>query len=179
MAIGVAMAEFIRPEAMAVLRRHRDLLLAAGVVLLGLWATWGALGILRWLGIGVTVIGLALAWTALQRARFRAHGAAPGVVQVVEGEIRYFGPDTGAFIAVQDIDALSLSADGRLWLIDTMDGQRHALPRAAQNADALFDAFSALPALGIEHLLRVCAQAPFEATQRLWTRTSPIGLPRP
>ena len=178
MAIGAGMADFIRPELTAQLRRHRDLLGALVLVALGLWAALGALGILRWLGYAVALAGLALAWTALQRLRFRPMGAGPGVVQVVEGEIRYFGPETGAFIALQDMDALSLSSDGRLWLIDTMDRQRHALPRAAQGAESLFDAFASLPGLAIEPVLRATARAPTERAQRLWTRPQAGALPR-
>ena len=170
----------IRPELARDLRRLADLWVALVVLGLGLWAAFGTYGVLRWLGWALVALGVALAWVALQRARFARNARAdgPGIVQVVEGEIRHFGPHDGAFIALEDIEALHLSPDGTLWLIDTLDGQRRAIPRAAQGAQGLFDAFATLPDLGIEHLLRIGAQAPFERTQRVWTRPPRTRLPR-
>jgi hypothetical protein len=116
------------------------------------------------------VIGASLLWTAAQRARFRAKGEGPGVVQVVEGEIRYFGPRGGGFAALDSIAALSLGARGDCWLIESMGGEVLVIPRAAAGAEELFDLFASLPGLNMATLLRILAQEPVPRAQNIWRR---------
>jgi len=164
------MADLIRPQARALLRRWSGVLIALAVCGMGLWWGLSAFGWLRWLGWGGLGLGLALGWTAWQRARFAAQGDGPGVVQLIEGEIRYFGPAGGGFVAIEAIQTLALSADGEAWLIAATDGQHLAIPRAASGAETLFDAFAALPGLGMEKLLRISAQPPAKNARMIWRR---------
>lgn len=175
------MADLIRPELRAQLRRFADLSVALVVAGLGLWVALSSFGYLAWVGWALTATGSAMGWAALQRLRFQTAGlgGGPGMIQVVEGEIRHFGPLTGGFIALEEIDALHLSPDGRLWLIDTMDGQRHALARDASGAEALFDAFATLPGLSLDAVLQALGQAPFASPRRLWTRPRHARLSHP
>ena len=164
------MAELIRPQARKALNRWRGTLIACGVMVLGVYWSLTAFGALKWLGWVLIVIGASLLWTALQRARFRARGEGPGVVQVVEGEIRYFGPRGGGFAALDTIAALSLGAGGDSWLIESLGGEVLVIPRAAAGAEELFDLFASLPGLNMATLLRILAQDPLPRAQTIWRR---------
>lgn len=166
------MIDFIRPAAQRALRRWGERLFAGLVILLGLYWSFTGFGPLQWFGWLVTVLGLAVLWSAVQRARFRAQGAGPGVVQIVEGEIRYFGPRGGGFTAIDMIVALSLSADGSFWLVEAEDGEILIVPRAATGAEDLFDAFARLPGLDMTHLLRILAQEPAPRARIIWRRSA-------
>ncbi|WP_323037859.1 hypothetical protein [Pararhodobacter sp.] len=166
------MIDFIRPAARRALRRWGEPLIAAAITALGAFWALTSYGLVQWLGWLIIVLGLALLWSALQRARFNTQGAGPGVVQVVEGEIRFFGPRGGGFAAIDSIVALSLSADTGFWLIEAEDGQILVVPRAATGAEALFDAFTRLPGLDMESLLRSLAQDPAARAHTIWRRTT-------
>jgi hypothetical protein len=166
------MIDFIRPEAQRALRRWSERLMALLIMLVGLFWSIGGHGLLQWLGWLITILGLALFWSAFQRARFRSKGAGPGVVQVVEGEIRYFGPRGGGFTAIDAIVTLSLSADGSFFLVEAEDGEIMVVPRAATGAESLFDAFARLPGLEMAHLLRILAQEPAAQTRTIWRRSA-------
>lgn len=160
----------IRPEVAALLARWREVLAALALALLGLWWALGSPGLLGWLGWGGVVLGLGLALGALQRMRFAVAGEAPGIVELDEGEIRYFGPRGGGVLALDQIAALSLSADAGFWLIETGAGSILAIPRAARGGEALFDAFASLPGLDIPALLRAVAQGPGARVRPVWRR---------
>lgn len=166
------MLDFIRPAAARALNRWAETLLAMLVTALGLYWSIASLGLIRWFGWAITLLGLALLFSAVQRLRFVARGSGPGVVQIVEAEIRYFGPRGGGFAAIDALVALSLSADGGYWLIEAEDGQILAIPRAATGAEALFDAFSNLPGLDMAALLRILAQDPAPRARIIWQRTT-------
>jgi hypothetical protein len=170
------MSDLIRPEARALLRRWAETLVAVAVAGLGLfWALTG-FGVIRWAGWGIVAFGLMLLWGALQRARFalRGDGAdlGPGMVQIIESEIRYFGPRGGGFAAIDALVALSLSADGGYWLVEAEDGRILAIPRAAAGAEALFDAFARLPGLDMARLLRILSQEPGARARMIWHRNT-------
>ncbi len=166
------MIEFIHPAARKALRRWGEVLIAAAVTALGLLWSLTSLGVLQWIGWLVAAFGLALIWSALQRARFNARGDGPGVVQIVEGEVRYFGPRGGGFAAIDAIISLSLSADGGYWLVEAENSEILVVPRTATGGQALFDAFARLPGLDMEHLLRVIAQEPAAHARTIWRRSA-------
>jgi hypothetical protein len=152
----------IRPDARATIWRWREVLMGAGVIGFGLWLM--ALGGYLLLPIGAVVAagGAALAVLAGRRMRFAAVTDAPGVVQVDEGQVGYMGPVVGGFVSLSDLVELRLiSMRGRrLWRLKQADGQAILIPVDAAGAEALFDAFSALPGLSSADLLAALAPPP-------------------
>jgi hypothetical protein len=167
------MTKLIRPEARAWMSRWSEPAIALAVALLGLWLALRWFGVMVWLGWALAALGLGWLWGAVQRARFAAGGAGAGMVQVIEGEIRFFGPLGGGFAPLDGIRAVSLSADRAHWLIETSDGTGLVIPRAAHGAEALFDAFATLPGFEMEKCLRMAAQSPSDRAQPIWHR--PLG----
>lgn len=146
---------FVRPEARAALWRVRELLIALGMGCLGLfWGTQSG-GLLGWLGWAILALGVVFAVMGAQRLRFRLGIGGPGVVQIDEGQISYFGPLSGGAIALSELSRIVLdpTSKPRHWVL-SMPGQPDLhIPVTAEGADALFDAFSALPGLRMERML--------------------------
>ena len=162
---------FIRPEARAAMWRWREVI--AGVVLssaAGFWAL-SAFGIMQALALILLALAVIMILAGIQRGRFRGFGGGQGVVQVIEGQITYYGPLNGGAVAISELSALSL--DGRHkpahWLLLPDQGSMLQIPVSAEGADALFDAFSGLVGLKTEHLLRV-KQAAKPQLQVVWRR---------
>lgn len=143
----------IRPEIILTLRRWSEVLTGLGVALFGLWALQARDAFFQGLAGLVILAGIALAVIGWRRMRFHRDETAPGVVQIVEGQISYYGPTDGGFVAVNDLVELHLVNAGASWLLIAQDGTRLEIPVAATGADALFDAFTRLPDLRMQALL--------------------------
>lgn len=170
------MADFFRPEVRAFFWRWREVLLAGAVLFLGLWWAFGGVGITVWLGYIVIVIGAAWAWAAVQRARFAQDGDGPGVVQIRERRLAYFGPLDGGVMDVEDLMMLELdpaSYPDPSWILTGMGQQRIAIPINAANAEGLFDVFAALPGIRTGAVLDVLSRTP-DARVIVWSRSKPL-----
>ena len=139
----------IRPEARAALWRLREVFAAMGLAAVGLWLA--GLGGYVLLPVGAVVVVLAagfglLAW---RRLRFAQAGEAPGVVELDEGQISYFGPNGGGAVALRELVELRLITmrGRRLWRLRQQDGQALLIPVEAMGAERLFDAFASLPGM--------------------------------
>jgi len=146
---------FIRPEAQAFLWRWRELLGALALLLLGLrWAIWG-IGLMQITGWACVALALVLGVVGAQRMRFRLGSGGPGVVQVTEGQISYFGPLTGGAGARSEIETLRLDHTARPshWVLEQPGQSPLAIPVTAAGAEALFDVFASLPGLKTERML--------------------------
>ena len=100
---------FLRPEVRLALWRWREVLAGVGLLALGLWWGFGAIGwMINGLGYVLTAMAGALVVLGLQRGRFRDGADGPGVVQIVEGRGAYFGPLTGGAVDRADLSRLSL-----------------------------------------------------------------------
>ena len=166
----------IRPQAAARLRRWREVLAGGAVIALGLWLARGPGPFLIGLGALVALGGIMLVLVGLRRARFRADGLAPGIVQIVEGQISYLAPEGGGFAALSEITFLSLGPGAQNWHIGTADGAVLRIPRGASGAEALFDAFAALPGMDMGVVMRALA-APSPGVERiLWRADTRAGL---
>ncbi|MFP7569160.1 hypothetical protein [Marivita sp. S2033] len=163
---------FIRPGARAHLNRWREALIGAGIMVLGIyWSFFTDPGLLTWVGYVTLAIGALLILAGLQKGWFRHGGGGPGVVQIIERRIGYFGPLDGGLV---DLDALtSLSYDPTHhpahWVLTHDAGPALHIPVNAEGADALFEAFASLPGLRPGRLASVSQQ---EGTQpiALWRK---------
>lgn len=165
------MSGFLRPEAVAALTRWREVLAALAVIAAGAWIAARPGLIVQGFGYVLIAMAALALIPAIRRARFAAGGLGPGVVQVVEGRILYMGPTTGGAVSLGDLTGLSLRRDhlGRAAWILQEPGQFLVVPVDAAGAEALFDAFTALPGLGAERLLSA-RRGTAEGTFPLWRR---------
>ncbi len=175
----------IRAEVTLLLTRWREVIAAAGVGLVGLWVIW--LGGYLLVPVGAAVVALALASGALawRRLRFAQGVAAPGWVEVDEGQVGYLGPAFGGYVALPDLIEIRLMSmrGRRLWRLKQADGQVLLIPVDAAGAERLFDAFASLPGLGSAALLAALAPlavgagatlpAPDATTRVVWRRAGP------
>lgn len=145
----------IRAEVARAAYRWREVLAAGGVGLIGLWLIWLGGYLLLPVGIGVLAFGTTWAVTALRRMRFVQDVMAPGMVEVIEGQIGYLGPASGGYVAVPDLVELRLVAlqGRRLWRLKQEDGQALLIPVDAAGADRLFEAFASLPGMDMAALV--------------------------
>lgn len=146
---------FFRPEAKAALWRWREVLVATGLAVLGVWWIMGPGRLLALPGWALVLVAAALALIGVQRGRFRGASDGAGAVQVDEGQIAYFGPLTGGVVALRALERLSLdrSATPPHWRLDAPDQTPVLIPVNAAGSDALFDAFATLPGLRTQRML--------------------------
>ncbi|WP_245875436.1 hypothetical protein [Tabrizicola aquatica] len=157
----------IRPELQAQLLRWREVIAGLAITAIGGWTAWQGGYLLLPLGLIVAALGLAWALQSLRRLRFHQDGDAPGILRVTEAQIAYMGPRTGGFIGLPDlIEIRLLTLRGRrIWKLKQADGQLLHIPVEAQGADALFDAFAALPGMDTAALVAALGtEAPTDST---------------
>jgi len=170
------MVELLRPEVRVFIHRWREVLLSGGVVILGLWLALSGVGINRWLGYVLILIGAGWGFAAVQRVRFAQDGEGPGVVQVRERRLGYFGPLDGGVMDMDDMNMLELDPTTHpvpSWILTGTGGQRVAIPINASGAENLFDIFAALPGVNTSSVLDVLSQTP-DARIMIWSRTKPL-----
>jgi hypothetical protein len=145
----------IRDDVLAAARRGREVIAAGIVALGGLWLIW--LGGYLLFPVGVVILGTCAVWAkqSWRRLRFSQDLAAPGVVEVDEGQVGYLGPAFGGFVALPDMVELRiLTVQGqRLWRLKQDDGQALLIPVSAAGADRLFDVFASLPGMDSQTLV--------------------------
>lgn len=169
------MSEFLRPEARAALYRWRETIVGGSAGALGLWLALTSFGPLFLIGIVLAAGGGALALAGIQRARFRRRGDGPGVVQVTEGRVMYFGPWGGGAAALDKLAWLELvPADDAagLWVLISEEGERLEIPVDAKGAEALFDIFETLPGLRTGQML-ASMRVPVRERTLIWQRDVP------
>lgn len=170
------MAEFLRPAARAALWQWREALIGVCVAILGLLWGLSSFGFVIWLAGFVMIIGAALIFTGIQRGRFRQNGEGPGVVNVVERRLSYFGPLTGGVMDMGDLTLLVLDpAMGTAphWVLTGIGGEKLMIPTNAAGAEALFDVFATLPGIKTEKMLQTLSQKP-DAAVVIWAGARPL-----
>jgi hypothetical protein len=145
----------IRPELQAKFWAAREVIIAGLVALLGLWFALRGGIIPLLLGGTLALVAGWFALLAIRRLRFGQDIAAPGIVEVDEAQISYFGPDGGGFVSVRELSELRLShaAGRRFWRLKQADGQALLIPVDAQGTASLFDTFAALPGMDSQALI--------------------------
>ena len=124
-------------------------------------------------GWALVVVGLVIAVIGAQRLRFRLGAGGPGVVQVDEGQIAYFGPLTGGAVAASELQCLRLdhTAKPPHWVLEQPGQPPLAIPVNAEGHEALFDVFAALPGLKTERMLtELRRRGPHQVV--IWERSS-------
>lgn len=167
----------IRPELAARLTRAREAIGAGVALAFGLWLATRGGWLLAGLGGVVALVGAGLLVAAIQRLRFAPVTRGPGVVEVDEGQIAWFGPGIGGFVSLAELAELGLiTVQGlRVWRLRQSDGQMLLVPVDAQGAGQLYDALTTLP--GIEgHRLLAALRAPGD-TPLIWQRATSRILP--
>jgi len=139
----------IRPELLDAAHRGREVIAAVAMSLFGGWVAMQGGYVL--FPFGAVLLALGFGWVvhALRRLRFRQDGDAPGIVRVTEAQVAYMGPRVGGFIGLPELAELRLLTlrGRRVWKLRQADGQQLYIPVEADGAEALFDAFAALPGM--------------------------------
>ena len=161
----------IRPDLAGRLRPWGESLAALAAALVCLWIA--RLGGWFFGAIGLAGGTIALLWLigALRRARFARAINAPGVVEIDEGAIRYYGARIlGGEIALRELSEIRLlPLDGRAhWRLKSADGQALLVPLDAAGAPHLADAFAALPGIDMGAIAAALSGPP--AIRTLWRR---------
>jgi len=166
------MADFIRPEVKAAAWRFRDIIAAGLIGGLGLWLIYHGRGFLPWLGWIFLALGAVALVAGVQRTRFRQGDDGPGVVQITERRLAYFGPLDGGVMDINDISTLAFDPGGHPaphWVITGPENRDIAIPTTAKGAEALFDTFSSLPGIKTDKLLGVLSEPPDHRVV-IWSR---------
>lgn len=162
----------IRPELKSGLWRWRETLIGAGVATVGFYLAVSGFGLVQMLGFSMVVAGAVLMFAGFQRARFRVGDGGPGVVQVDEGQVTYFGPFDGGSVAIRQLTLLELDPKTRpasSWVLTEPGQPPLAIPTTAEGADALFDVFAALDGIRTERMLAELQKEP-KRRVTIWER---------
>ena len=167
---------FLRPEALSLLKRWAEAGVAVATAALGLWLMRLGGYFLSPLGASVILLGAGWLMIALRRLRFARPGAAPGVVEVDEGQIGFLGPSFGGYVALRElVEIRVIRLNGAAhWRLRQADGQVLLIPHAATGAEALYDALAALPAIDMARVSSAGARV--EAETLVWERPRRVPL---
>lgn len=167
---------FLRPEAAAFLARWSEVAAALAVAGAGLWLVRLGGYFLTPLGLAVAAVALGWGLVALRRVRFQRPVAAPGVVEVDEGQVGYLGPSFGGYVSLRELTEIRMIRlhGERHWRLKQADGQVLLVPVAANGAGALFDAFAALP--GMDTATLATAPDTSSDTLMVWRHPSRAAL---
>lgn len=151
----------IRSETRDWIARHGEALIAAAILLAGLWLALRGGWFFGILGGLAALVGVSLLIGALRRLPFRRAIAAPGMVEVDEGAIRFYGASTlGGEIALRDLVEirLLLVLGQPHWRLRNRHGEALLVPVDAAGAEALVHAFTALEGLDMGALSHALQQ---------------------
>ncbi len=151
--------------------RYREAIVGALIVVFGLYWAWGWLGLIKWIGLAVALLGSAIFWSGLRRARIHSAYGGVGVVQVNERQITYLAPVGGGFSSLDDVLRIEIARDRAglsVWRFYQPAGLL-TIPARAQGAEALFDALTALSGADIDAAIRATNISP-DNTVVIWER---------
>lgn len=168
----------LRPQALATLVRWREVAAALATGALAVWLFVLGGWILAPLGLALGAAAVGWAVIALRRLRFARPVEAPGLVEVDEGQIGYFGAGMGigGYVALRELTEIRLLTlrGGMYWRLKQADGQAIVIPVTAAGAAALYDAFATLPGIDMGRLTAALDQR--TAAQSLWRRPGRSAL---
>ncbi|MCX7644834.1 MAG: hypothetical protein N2Z62_05985 [Rhodobacteraceae bacterium] len=154
------MRGFLRPELHARLLRWREAAIGALVALAGVWGVATAGGAVFLAALFALFVGLALVWGGVRRARFPGGGQGPGLVEVDERQVTYFGPGGGAAVSIDALTRVEIVtndagpfASDLFWVFESEGMAPLIVPGDAVGAERLFDALTALPGVDFDQVL--------------------------
>jgi len=114
---------------------------------------------------------------ALRSRPFRREVSAPGLVEIVEGAIRYYGAtDIGGEIPLRELSEIRLLRlnNRGYWRLRSQSAEALLVPVDAAGADQLAHAFTALPGIDMGAVSAALAQLSQQgdAIRTVWRRTS-------
>jgi hypothetical protein len=148
---------FIRPEVWNGIWRWREALFGFFLAACGMvWAV-GEQGVLAAVGTSLAIVGGLIIFAGIQRTRFRVGTGGPGVVQVHERLVTYYGygPFDGGSVSIDALEVVKLDPTTKpaSWMLQEVGGQPLYIPTNAENAEELFDAFATLEGIRTENML--------------------------
>lgn len=123
-------------------------------------------------GAIISVIGLVLLRGTIQRIQFRRSQKAPGMVDVTEREISYFGPMHGKTLSLESLSKIELresEAYASVWVLHNSEGDPMIVPTSAKGSDRLFDAFTSLSGVRMDALVKAVNTVPVH-NHVIWER---------
>lgn len=166
---------------------------AALIAALALRAGWLASPLGWALIAALAVAAFWLIRAAAAAAALRAERMAPGVVEISERRVGYYGPVGGGFVSLDELESIEIrtTADGPwaedlFWLLHPPPGEETLIiPNGARGADQLLPAFAGLPGFDHQQVLRAMGSTD-AASFVLWRRPArpephagEIGAPSP
>ena len=90
-----------------------------------------------------------------RRTRFKRTEIGTGIVEFIEGQISYFGPENGAIFSINDIKRLILdkSTYSNRWITENTAGFQIEIPTNVEGHEVLFDVFNSLEGFPIHKML--------------------------
>jgi len=146
---------FVRSELLNGFWRWREALAGFAVAAFGLYWAVGQQGLFAIVGTMLALVGALLIFAGIQRTRFRIGAGGPGVVQVHERLVTYYGPLDGGSVSIDALASVELEPKRKPaeWVLTEIGGAPLHIPTNAENAEALFDVFSALEGIKTENML--------------------------
>jgi hypothetical protein len=170
---------FIRPELLALILKWREAGIGVLLALAGLWGAATAGGVVFFAALWAVFLGLALIWGGVRRARFPGGGTGPGLVEVDERQVTYFGPGGGAAVSIDALTRVEIVTSDAgpfgsdlFWVFESEGMAPLIVPGDAVGAERLFDALTALP--GVDFAQVTAAMGSTEPRRFvIWSRTTP------
>lgn len=128
--------------------------------------------VLQVIGFIILIIAAILLRIIIQRVRFYRSLKAPGMVDVTERQISYLGPMYGKTISLDNLNKIELresEAYSAIWVLHNNEGDPMLVPISAKGSERLFDVFSGLPNVKMEHFVEVLNHTPIRS-QIVWVR---------
>lgn len=186
------MTGFLRPEAVALLRRWQGVLSGAAVAGLGLYWLVFQPGALRLIGAVLAIAGAGLLVQAVIRLRIRPPETGVGLVEITERQLSYFHPMQGASLSLDAVERVEIRTMPRrrpgrdaggaemFWVLHHDDGPPVVIPAGAAGAERLMDAVAAFPGADFGQVI-AGSRATGKGVFHVWSRrpeTPLTPLPR-
>ena len=156
---------FIRPEVLGGIWRWREALFGLFLAACGMFWAVSQQGVLAAIGTSLAIVGALIIFAGIQRTRFRVGAGGPGVVQVHERLVTYYGPLEGGSVSIDALVSVELEPKAKPaaeWVLTESGGTPLHIPTNAENAEILFDVFASLDGIRTENMLTQLRSNPGE-----------------